>query len=58
MKKYKILLVDDDPVLIKGTTLYLEQKGYHVFTADNGKAAIELLQASSFDLVLTDLVMN
>ena len=57
MKKYKILLVDDDPVLIKGTTLYLEQKGYHVFTADNGKAAIELLQASSFDLVLTDLVM-
>ena len=57
MKKYKILLVDDDPVLIKGTTLYLEQKGYRVFTADKGKAAIELLQNTSFDLVLTDLIM-
>ncbi|MCD4718735.1 MAG: response regulator, partial [Desulfobacula sp.] len=57
MKKYKILLVDDDITLVQGTSLYLEQKGYHVFTAGNGKAAIDLLQISSFDLVLTDLVM-
>ncbi len=57
MKKYKILLVDDDPVLIKGTSLYLEQKGYRIFIANNGKMAIELLQDSFFDLVLTDLVM-
>jgi len=57
MKKYKILLVDDDIIVIKGISLYLEQKGYHVFTANSGRAAIEILQTSTFDMVLTDLVM-
>ena len=40
MKKYKILLVDDDLVFIKNTILFLEQKGYFVFTASNWNIAI------------------
>lgn len=58
MKKYKILLVDDDHLILKGVGKYLEQKGYQVTTADNGEKAIKLLEDSTFDLVITDLVME
>lgn len=57
MKKYKILLVDDDLVFIKNTILFLEQKGYFVFTASNWNIAIGLLLNTEFDLVLSDLAM-
>ncbi|MDY6857108.1 MAG: response regulator [Thermodesulfobacteriota bacterium] len=57
MKKYSILLVDDDPIITSGTAIDLEGKGYEVTTADSGEKAIELLNKSSFDLVITDLVM-
>jgi len=57
MRKHSILLVDDDPFIIAGTGKDLERKGYQVTTADNGEKAIELLNKSTFDLVITDLVM-
>ena len=57
MRKYSILLVDDDPIITAGTGSDLEEKGYEVTTADSGEKAIELLNQSSFDLVITDLVM-
>jgi DNA-binding NtrC family response regulator len=57
MGKYSILLVDDDPIITAGTGSDLEEMGYAVTTADCGKKAIELLSESSFDLVITDLVM-
>ncbi len=58
MKKYKILLVDDDSFILQSIASALEQEGYHVATAANGKEAIELLEENNFDLVLTDLVMD
>ncbi len=58
MRKYSILLVDDDPIITEGTGSDLEEKGYEVTTADSGEKAIELLNKSSFDLVITDLVME
>ena len=57
MRKYSILLVDDDPIITAGTGSDLEEKGYDVTTADSGEKAIGLLNKSSFDLVITDLVM-
>ena len=57
MRKYSILLVDDDPIITAGTGSDLEEKGYDVTTADSGEKAIGLLSKSSFDLVITDLVM-
>ena len=57
MRKYSILLVDDDPIITAGTGSDLEEEGYEVTTADSGEKAIELLNKSSFDLVITDLVM-
>ena len=58
MPKYAILLVDDDPIITAGTGGDLEGYGYEVTTADNGEKAIEWLSRSSFDLVITDLVMT
>ncbi|GMQ79897.1 MAG: hypothetical protein BMS9Abin03_347 [Thermodesulfobacteriota bacterium] len=58
MKAYKILLVDDDLLILQAISSALEQEGYIVTTAINGKNAIELIEANNFDLVLTDLVMD
>jgi len=55
MRNYSILLVDDDPIITAGTGSDLEEKGYAVTTAESGEKAIELLNASFFDLVITDL---
>jgi len=38
--------------------LALERQGYHVQLASSGRQAIELLEESTFDLVLTDIVMQ
>lgn len=58
MKTYKILLVDDDHLILQAISLSLEQEGYNVTTAANGEKAIELLKKNDFDLILTDLVME
>ena len=58
MQQHSILLVDDDPIITAGTGSDLEEKGYAVTTAESGERAIELLEKSPFDLVITDLVMG
>jgi DNA-binding NtrC family response regulator len=58
MKKYSILLVDDDPAILEGTGQYLEEIGYDIKLAESGEKAIEMLQADPSDLVITDLVME
>ncbi len=58
MRKYSILLVDDDPIIIKGTGRDIEEKGYDVATAESGEKAVELLEKASFDLIITDLSMG
>ena len=58
MKTYKILLVDDDLLILQAISSSLEQEGYNVTTAANGEKAIELIKENNFDLILTDLVME
>lgn len=58
MKKYNVLLVDDDPFILEGIGEELENRGYRVTRADSGDLAIQILQRSSFDLIITDLVME
>ena len=53
-----ILLVDDDPSILKIIATFLESLGYHVTTAESGEDAIELLNRSTFDVVITDLIMG
>lgn len=58
MQEYNLLLVDDDPFILEGIGEDLERKGYHVTRADSGDKALTLLQHTSYDLVITDLVME
>ncbi|WP_136066045.1 two-component system response regulator GlrR [Modicisalibacter radicis] len=53
-----ILLVDDDPSLLKLLGMRLESRGYRVTTADNGRQALESLEQTRPDLVLSDLRMD
>jgi DNA-binding NtrC family response regulator len=57
MKKYSLLLVDDDPFILEGIGEDLESNGYQVTRASSGESALELLESNHFDLVITDLVM-
>jgi adenylate cyclase len=52
-----ILVVDDDPVNRSMLTRLLEQDGYRVDTAPDGRRALEMLHADPFDAVLLDLLM-
>jgi signal transduction histidine kinase len=56
-KVYRILVVDDEPLILQNTGRMLEQEGYAVDQAESGERAIERLHTSAFDLVLTDLRM-
>jgi CheY-like chemotaxis protein len=50
----RILWVDDEVELFEPHLLFLRQRGYEVDTATNGDDALELIRASSYDLVLLD----
>lgn len=52
-----ILFVDDNPELVDIHSTYLRDMGYHVETAGDGDAAIELLAQHKIDLLITDVVM-
>jgi len=54
MKKDRILWADDEMDLLHPYILFLEEKGYEVITATNGKDAVELCQKDSFDIIFLD----
>ena len=57
MAKGKILVVDDEKLLVKGIKFNLEQDGYAVVTAFDGEEAIRLAHDESIDLILLDLML-
>ncbi len=57
-KRFRILLVDDDPLIIDTFEEILKQAGYRIETAQNGEEAISRIHETAFDLVLTDLKMD
>ncbi len=58
MREHHILLVDDDPFILTGIGKDLSGEKYAVTTADSGEQAIDLMNKTHFDLVITDLVMD
>jgi DNA-binding response OmpR family regulator len=58
MGNYRILLVDDDPLILAGIGRDLECEGYAVTTAASGEKALAVLAEAQFDLVITDLAME
>lgn len=53
----RILVVDDEPILLKGLRFSLEQEGYEVETAVDGKEAYDKILANNYDAVILDLML-
>ena len=53
----KILVVDDEKLLVKGMKFNLENEGYEVECAYDGAAAVELARNGQFDLIILDVMM-
>jgi two-component system cell cycle sensor histidine kinase/response regulator CckA len=54
----KILLADDEPIVLKLAVTILQRHGYQVISASDGDKALELFHEDpAVDLVLTDVVM-
>lgn len=57
-KSNEILLVDDDPGLLRLMSMRLTAAGYAVETAEDGKSALQRLSNTPFRLMITDLRMD
>ena len=53
----KILVVDDETLLVKGIRFNLQQDGYEVITGSDGVEAVELANAEHPDLIVLDVMM-
>lgn len=57
-KSANLLLVDDDPSLLKLLGMRLSSEGFKVTTAESGPEALKILQKEKLDLVISDLRMD
>lgn len=57
--KKRVLVVDDEDFIREFTAEFLEERGIEVFTAENGKAALEIIKNDErgFDLIISDYTM-
>src|SRR5258706_9815244 len=53
----ELLIVDDDEATLERLQLFAEDAGYSVYTARNGREALQLLQQQFCALVLADIIM-
>lgn len=53
----KILVVDDEPIVLRSCERILRSEGYSIDSASGGQEAINILQKDDYDLVITDLKM-
>ncbi len=54
----RVLLVDDEEMILETTTDLLDFLGYEVVCADSGNLALSLYREDSFDLVILDLALK
>lgn len=57
MNKQKILIVDDEPLILELLSFNIQKAGYEIFTADNGDDAIKIAQEKIPDLIILDRMM-
>ncbi len=55
--KIKILLVDDEPDILEILSFNLSNEGYKIFTAENGKEALDVAVKQLPDLIILDVMM-
>ena len=56
-RKITILSIDDEEVIRESIQAYLEDSGYNVIQAENGRVGLEKFREADPDLVLVDLRM-
>ena len=54
---YNVLVCDDDKAIVDSTAIYLKAEGYRVFSAFNGKEALDVLFQNEIHCVVMDIMM-
>jgi len=54
----RILIIDDDVTMLEMMSDLLDSNGYSVSAATNGQDALKLVSNTSFDLIVTDILMD
>ena len=54
---YNVLVCDDDQAILDAAAIYLKSEGYTVFTAKNGKEAVETAQKQTLHCIIMDIMM-
>jgi two-component system KDP operon response regulator KdpE len=57
MDKKHILIVDDDPAILRLLSTNLKARGYEIYTATDGEESLEAVQKDFIDLIILDLMM-
>jgi two-component system, OmpR family, KDP operon response regulator KdpE len=57
MDKKHILIVDDDPAILRLLSTNLKARGYEIYTAVDGEESLEAVQKDFVDLIILDLMM-
>jgi DNA-binding response OmpR family regulator len=58
VKALRLLLVDPDPLILHGTGEALSREGFEVLVSSSGREAISLIEASPFEVIVTDLAVR
>ena len=53
----KVLVVDDEKLIVKGIRFSLEQEGMHVDCAYDGQEALDMIKANTYDVILLDVML-
>lgn len=53
----KILIAEDEPLMLRALELKLKKEGYEVIVCNNGKEAIAQIELTTPDLIITDIMM-
>ena len=57
MKETRILIIEDDPKIVRFLELELQHEGYEVESAYNGRTGLEMIMSGGYDLVLLDVML-
>ena len=52
-----VLVIDDEAMIRESVSAYIAKQGYHVFTAEDGKKALEIFQNHPIMFVILDLML-
>lgn len=54
---YNVLVCDDDIAILNSIRIYLQQEGYNILTAENGKQVLEIIKDNEIHCLILDIMM-